>query len=293
MQSMVGLKELKKMDLPSKNSGIKDILQTNLFVFKENLKLVFSGVVDQIWNTQLEKIGNSSPMMKEPRSRNSTFITEIPEAMEDEEEDCLSNLQQQNEEQNSLEQGETSRIGVRSNISKSLKLDDNEEANVSELCIADAYDTNTLIRSAVVSQKPVLSGINRKLLNIPDKTDRPRVKSVASSFRSIDGNKDNRKKKRKTIGKKQGQLSINSHNNINISINIHKKKMVKRSSLGVGVMKNTKRKADTLKSQFKTQTITQRNRFSSFIFKNRGKKSLDELSYNKRVIRRGSVDAKM
>lgn len=71
--------ELKKMKKTKKNIDIKQLLETNIYIFKENIKIILNNCVDQIWGMYMQKDFVDNFILKEVYKAKNSIIEEIDE----------------------------------------------------------------------------------------------------------------------------------------------------------------------------------------------------------------------
>ena len=71
--------ELKKMKENKKNIDIKQLLETNIYIFKENIKLILNNCVDQIWGIYMQKDFVENFILKEVYKGKNSIIEEADE----------------------------------------------------------------------------------------------------------------------------------------------------------------------------------------------------------------------
>ena len=117
------------------------MMQSNLYIFKENLKLIFSGIVDQVWSTEIEGLSVNSLLTQSSRKRFSDIIEE-----EEEEDNTVSLKESENVGLELIESQLFSKDGekkpVLSNRSKSLDLKQPHREEPDSFDISQEYREN-------------------------------------------------------------------------------------------------------------------------------------------------------
>ena len=76
---MVGLSEIKSLNQKVKNSDIKRILESNLFVFKENIKILTNFTLDKSLDEVISQDNLNNVILKEMNKGDFKEIEEVDE----------------------------------------------------------------------------------------------------------------------------------------------------------------------------------------------------------------------
>ena len=258
---------MRKIDTEEDGIDLEELLKTNLFIFKENLKLVFSGVVDQLWNKDIASLNVDSALTKRKSHKKYSDIIEIVEENEDVSCSDKNSLEQ---EYDDIKTGffKERFVGFdelpdRASRSKSLDLDCTTQVEYEDK--ETGIDSNNkLISSAIhnTHSKPVnLSKPLKKVLFNRNKEQLSQsvCKGVGKLVKkqrkrsAKDTGKEVSRKRHSCFNRNTNPLAINSHNNISINININKNSKGKIQRKTSSIYRNSIKRKNSLMSRTKAK----------------------------------------
>ena len=156
--------ELKRLNNDKKPKELKDLLETNLFIFKENLKMIFTSVLDQIWNIEMKPEKLSNFVLKEANKGQFAEITEVDE------EDYPSHKEsRRSSEQKSRSEDNSNSMGNLSNLVNSAE--QREEIDIRGDTDSNEIANNTSIERKKANQDKDETNFSRSLDRIDMQED--------------------------------------------------------------------------------------------------------------------------